>query len=181
MAQDIIHMVLKNYSDFLKRVDDHIGHIEKKYSDKILCKKGCDACCKFLTLFGVEAFAISAAFMKLPEEMQDLVTKKIEKEKDACPLLIDRACVLYSERPVICRTHGYPIYMEKDGGIFVDFCPENFKGVSSFPKDALLSIEQLNTTLTAINRHFLESIETDTPLPDRIPISKALFLLNEIQ
>ncbi|WP_299981421.1 YkgJ family cysteine cluster protein [Desulfobacula sp.] len=181
MDENIIHLALKNYSALLKRVDDHIRHIEKKYPDKIVCKKGCDSCCKFLTLFPVEAFAISAAFIKLPEETRDIVVKHLKKEEDACPLLIDRTCILYPARPVICRTHGYPIYIEKDGETLVDFCPENFKGMASFPKDILLSIEQLNTTLIAVNRHFLESIETTLPSPERIPISKAIFLLDEME
>ena len=102
---------------------------------------------------------------------------KIEKEKQACPLLIDRECVLYPARPIICRTHGYPIYMEKEGKRLVDFCPENFKGISSFPKETMLDIESLNTMLSVINRQFIESIEMDPPLLDRIPISEALFIL----
>ena len=176
-----IHSALKNYNALLKRVDDHIRNLEKRYPDKIVCKKGCDSCCKFLTLFPVEALAISAAFIKLPEEMQGIVVKKLKQKEDACPILIDSACILYPARPVICRTHGYPIYMEKNGEPLVDFCPENFKGVTSFPKDALLSIEQLNTTLIAINHHFLESIGTKSPFPERIPISKAVFMLEGME
>lgn len=179
MDDNTIQVILKNYTLLLKRVDDHIHHIEKKYSEKIVCKKGCDTCCKFLTLFPVEAFAISAAFIKLPGKIKDSVLKKIAIQKDACPLLINRGCVLYPERPIICRTHGYPIFMEKDGEPLIDFCPKNFKGMTSFPQDALLSIEQLNTTLIAVNKHFLESIEPNSILSERISISKALFLLDE--
>ncbi|MBU1341623.1 MAG: YkgJ family cysteine cluster protein [Proteobacteria bacterium] len=176
MDKNSIESVLENYTALVKRVDDHLLNIEKKYADKIVCKKGCDTCCRFLTLFPVEAVSISSAFGKLPEEIQTIIVNNLKNREDACPLLINRACALYSHRPIICRTHGYPIYMEKDGEPLVDFCPKNFNGITSFPKDALLSIEQLNTTLTTINRYFLDSIETDPPFPDRIPISGALFL-----
>lgn len=179
MNDDLLHRALKNYHDFLERVDALVRHIEEKYPESIACKKGCDTCCRFLTLFPVEAFALSSAFKQLPEEIRDVIAGQLEKTPDACPLLADKACLLYDQRPVICRTHGYPIYMEKDGTPLVDFCPKNFKGVTSFPKDALIGIEQLNTLLAAINNHFLECLETESPFPDRIPVSTALFLLDE--
>ena len=210
--QDTIELVLKNYTQLLKRIDAHIQRVEKEYSDKIVCKKGCDSCCRFLSLFPVEAFALSAAFLRLDKSTQDLVRDILaqtdlarnnqipsdlspsnlypsdldperpvpsELEKtEACPLLINKECILYEARPIICRTHGFPIYIEKDGKSLVDFCPKNFKDVTSFSKDALLSLGHLNTLLTAINTQFLKSIEPDTPFPDRIPISQALFMLN---
>lgn len=179
MGKNSIHSALKNYRDLLKRVDDHIRLVEKTYPDKIACNKGCDACCRFLTLLPVEATAVSKAFIQLPEAVRKVIVEKLKLGEETCPLLIDKACVLYPARPVICRTHGYPIFMEKDGETCVDFCPENFKGMVSFPKDVLLSIEQLNTTLIAVNRHFLASIQTDLPFPERIPISEALFILDE--
>lgn len=181
MSADLIHTLLKNYTDLLKRVDSLIRHIEKKYPGEIACKKGCDSCCKFLSLFPVEAFAISEAFTRLPEETKNTIVQQLRQKEGACPLLIDNACLLYPARPVICRTHGYPIYMEEKGELLVDFCPENFKGRTDFPKDALLSIEQLNTTLTAVNSLFLNAIDAEPPFPERIPMSKALFLLDQIK
>ncbi|MCP4020754.1 MAG: YkgJ family cysteine cluster protein [Desulfobacteraceae bacterium] len=153
--------------------------VMEKYADKMVCKKGCDECCRFLNLFAVEAFALSYAFLNMNHANQKTITQacKTSKKSQICPLLIKNECVLYPQRPIICRTHGLPIYMEKDGQKQVDFCPKNFKGIKGFGKEALLSIEQLNTTLTAVNAHFLESIETDSPLPDRIPISEVFYLL----
>lgn len=177
MNPDQINPFFKNYQALVKRVDSHIAGIQKTFPDRIACKKGCDLCCKFLTLFPVEALSLSYVFSRLPEDIKIKVAHKIEKEKHACPLLIDRECVLYPARPIICRTHGYPIYMEKEGKRLVDFCPENFKGISSFPKETMLDIESLNTMLSVINRQFIESIETEPPLLDRIPISEALFIL----
>lgn len=179
-------LVLKNYTAFLKRIDKHIQRVRENYSDKIYCKKGCDSCCRFLNLFPVEAFALSAAFLKLDKSSQatshltlpDVIPSELGKK--ACPLLINRKCILYGARPIICRTHGFPIYIEKDGEPMVDFCPKNFKDVTSFSRDALLSLEHLNTMLTAINTHFLESIETKNPLPDRIPISQALPMIERL-
>ena len=179
MDENFLNTLLKSYYDLLNRVDDKNRHVEKKYPGKIACKKGCDSCCKFLTLFSVEAFSLSKSFIKLPLSTQELIFKKVEKNENACPLLIKGTCALYSNRPIICRTHGYPIYLEKGNEIQIDFCPKNFKRITSFPKDVLLSIERLNSALVAINHHFLEFIETNPPLPERIPVSEAIFLLKE--
>ncbi len=170
----ILNQLLKNYNDMLKRVDAHVQTVTDRYRDHIACKKGCDACCRFLNLFPVEAFALSRAFLALPENAQSLILKQIEREEDKCPLLIEHACLLYEARPVICRTHGFPLYLEKEEGAMVDFCPENFKGMTELPKEAMMSLDQLNTLLTAVNQHFMTNVEAD--LPDRIPVSQALFL-----
>ncbi len=177
MNPNQIRHLFANYQRLVKRVDSHIVTIKKAFPDEIACKKGCDGCCKFLTLFPVEALTLSNAFADLTEDMKIRVARKIEKEKESCPLLIDRDCVLYPARPIICRTHGYPIYLEKDGDIRIDYCPENFKGITSFPKETMLDIEQLNTLLAMINRQLIESIETDPPFLERIPISEAIFIL----
>ena len=186
MPQDeILDQLLKNYTDLIKRVDAHIKQVADAYPDEITCHKGCDSCCRFLTLFPVEAFALSRAFVALPNTDQEKIVESIESmeesgdnEPEHCPLLIDKICLLYPARPVICRTHGFPLYLEKDGEGLVDFCPENFKGMTSLPKDALINLDQLNTLLTAVNKHFTTSIDGD--IPDRIPISHALFLCQDI-
>jgi hypothetical protein len=173
---DQIKLLFKDYQTLVKRVDGHIAGTQKAFPDKIACKKGCDRCCRFLTLFPVEAFSLSWAYVRLPENIKAKIGLNLEKY--GCPLLIDRECVLYPFRPIICRTHGYPIYLEKKGQGLVDFCPDNFKGVSSFPKETLLHLDQLNTLLAAINLQFIGAIEKDPPLLDRIPISEAIFILS---
>ncbi len=186
MSQDkILDHLLKNYTDLINRVDAHIKQVADSYADQIVCHKGCDSCCRFLTLFPVEAFALSRAFVALSNTDQAKIVEAIESmeesgegELEHCPLLIDKICLLYPARPVICRTHGFPLYMEKDGEGLVDFCPENFKEMTSLPKDALINLDQLNTLLTAVNKHFTASI--DGEMPPRIPISQALFLCQDI-
>ncbi|MCG8635673.1 MAG: YkgJ family cysteine cluster protein [Desulfobacterales bacterium] len=174
MSLDALDLLLKNYNDLLERVDTHVKMVTERYRDHIACKKGCDACCRFLNLFPVEAFALSRAFLALPETDQARILEQIEREEDKCPLLINRACLLYKARPVICRTHGFPLYLQKEEGPMVDFCPENFKGMTELPKEAMMNLDKLNTLLTAVNQHFMANVEAD--LPDRIPVSQALFL-----
>ncbi|WP_022665534.1 YkgJ family cysteine cluster protein [Desulfospira joergensenii] len=169
-----IRALLENYFALVRRVDEHVRNLETRYRENIACKKGCDDCCRFLTLFPVEAFALAAAFAELAREEREAVREAcIDEER--CPLLLDHQCLLYPARPIICRTHGFPIYMEEKGTPRVDFCPENFKGITDLPKEALMDLDQLNAVLTAVNSHFIQSIEGD--LPERIPVSQVLFLL----
>ncbi|RLB94301.1 MAG: YkgJ family cysteine cluster protein [Deltaproteobacteria bacterium] len=178
MNPKILNDGLKNYMALLKQVDLHIKQVETDYSDKIVCKKGCDSCCRFLNLFPVEAFALASAFLQTDKPNRDIIRAELKKRTTGCPLLINHQCHLYGARPIICRTHGYPLYFKKKGTALVDFCPKNFKGMTSFPKESLLDLEQLNTLLAAINKQFLESIKTK-PFADRIPMSRALLLLAE--
>ena len=97
-----------------------------------------------------------------------------EQTDRACPLLVDHVCMVYEARPIICRTHGYPLYMEKEGRAMVDFCPKNFKGVKKLDRADMLDLDRMNTLLTAVNNHFIACFEDG--LPDRIPVDQALEL-----
>ena len=170
---DEIKILLENYTALVEKIDSHIKAVMTDFADHIQCKKGCDNCCRHLNLFPVEALAIARAFAELPPEIQRNVLKQTNGK--GCPLLIQGECVAYEARPLICRTHGMPIYMENDGKITVDFCPMNFSGITQFPKESLLNLDQLNITLTAVNARCVEQIETT--LPERIPMDQALELL----
>ncbi|MCG8617002.1 MAG: YkgJ family cysteine cluster protein, partial [Desulfobacterales bacterium] len=162
MPEAPLDPLLKNYDDLLERIDSHVRGVTDKFSSHISCEKGCDDCCRFLSLFPVEAFALSRAFSELPENQQRLILDEIGKDGDdqaKCPLLIGHACMLYKARPIICRTHGLPIYIETDGEGMVDFCPENFKDLDALPKDAMLDLNQLNTLIAAVNNHFITHID----------------------
>lgn len=179
MNPESLHDLLKNYQALLARVDAHVKQVTQDYSHKIACKKGCDSCCRFLTLFPVEAFAISAAFVKLDPSRQEPALANPGEKK--CPLLVNRECLLYEVRPIICRTHGFPLYFIKNGSPRVDFCPKNFTDMAQFPQKALLDLDQMNTLLAAINTLFLENIESFPPFPDRIPMSQALVLILDME
>lgn len=170
--------LLTNYNRLVSRVDLHIAGLHHRYPEDIVCCKGCDDCCRHLNLFPVEAVSLAVAFDCLEEPVRHQIRLNITTTPDTCPLLINHTCCLYDARPVICRTHGYPITMEKDGQLGIDFCPKNFSRITEFQNNDLLSLEQVNTTLLAVNRHFLSNIETDQPLPERISMAEALLMFS---
>ncbi len=168
--------ILKNYFDLIERVDEHCRRIAREYEKHIVCKKWCDGCCRHLSLFPVEAAALAAALGELPAPRVERIRDRAmaARADDACPLLEDGACLLYSARPIICRTHGLPILTVQEGRRQVDVCPLNFKKVESLPGSAMIDIDRLNTTLTAINGLFVAENAGPSPLPGRIRMVEAL-------
>jgi Fe-S-cluster containining protein len=113
MTEHVLDSLLKNYKDLITRVDEHIHRLARVHEAHLACKKGCDECCRHLSLFPVEAFALSRAFGRLEESCRERVLDQAQQTDRACPLLVDHVCVVYEARSIICRTHGYPLYMER--------------------------------------------------------------------
>ena len=157
---------LRNYRQLVARVDELCARIEGDFREGIVCRLGCDGCCRHLSLFPVEAAALAAEIRERTREAA---------EDGPCPLLKDGACLLYGARPLICRTHGLPLLGRRDGERFIDYCPENFKGMESLPASAIIDLETLNATLAAVNRLFVkESGGDEARAEERITIARAL-------
>ena len=164
---------LENYLALLSRVDEICGSTAQRFASQISCRPGCDACCRHLTIFAVEAKALELALRALPQADADLVRDKARATDpdDPCPLLHDGLCLIYQARPIICRTHGLPLLITGEGGERgVDFCPENFRELASIPGHAVIDLDRLNAALTAINALFLQS----HPGPERLAMAQVL-------
>jgi len=163
---------LNNYRALLLRVDEICSGTATRLEAQISCRPGCDACCRHLSIFAVEAAALHLALCRLPAQDADFIRlKAAASSPDApCPLLQDGLCLLYQVRPIICRTHGLPILVQRDGASGIDFCPENFRDAASLPGSAVIDLERLNATLAAINALFIQSF----PGPERLTMAAAL-------
>jgi len=163
---------LDNYLALVSRVDELCQGTAARFAAEISCRPGCDACCRHLSVCAVEAAALREAFKELPAAEAALIREKAQLAgpEAPCPLLQHGLCQLYQARPLICRTHGLPLLIDRDGERGVDFCPENFRGLSSIPGSAVLDLERLNAMLTAINALYLQSF----PGPERLTLAEAL-------
>src|SRR5512146_319059 len=126
---------LQNYRNLVEKIDGFCRTIEERYRDRIACRKGCDGCCRHISLFRVEAVNLAMALRQLPGGDVSRIREKARASSPdgPCPLLENGACLLYSARPIICRTHGLPILTREFGDPSVDFCPQNFIGVETLP------------------------------------------------
>lgn len=163
---------LENYLALVERVDALCARTVDQFAPHILCRKGCDACCRHLSVFAVEAAALKEALEKLPpHEYALLRAAAVDASPDSpCPLLHDGLCLLYQARPIICRTHGLPLLLQRDGESCVDFCPENFRGVENIPGSAVIDLERLNALLATINTLYLQEF----PGPERVTLAEAV-------
>ncbi len=167
---------LGNYRELISRVDELCRCIEGGLRSSIVCRSGCDGCCRHLTLFPVEAAALATALQELPlpERHRIQARARITLPTDPCPLLERHCCLLYGARPLICRTHGLPLLMTRDGSRQIDYCPLNFSGLASLPGSAVIDLDRLNETLVAVNLCFISTAKEAATRPGRITIARAL-------
>lgn len=166
---------LENYRALVERVDEICLRTSADFQSQISCRPGCDACCRHLSVFAVEAAALTLALSQLSGEEAAVIRQAARdaSPQSPCPLLHQGLCLLYQARPIICRTHGLPLLIERDGARAVDFCPENFRGAASIPGSAVIDLERLNTTLAAVNKLYLQHV----PGPERVTVAEALLAL----
>ena len=169
---------LANYRQLIARVDELCSRIERRFAAAIACRPGCDRCCRHLSLFPVEAYALARAAADLsPESRSRLLLRAAAGADLPCPLLEEGRCLLYTARPIICRTHGLPLLLSDGGSSRIDFCPDNFQGLETLPGEAVIRLDTLNEALAAVNAHFLASSASLLPADkERLTIGEALLL-----
>ncbi|MGD2187439.1 MAG: YkgJ family cysteine cluster protein [Desulfobacterales bacterium] len=172
-----INACLLNYRRLVGRVDRLLDRIQRKYGHQIVCHKGCSCGCRNLSIFPVEALSLAAALQALPEA---IIAKFQRRAASAafwdCPLLEDRACSLYAFRPLICRTHGFPLQTIYRGRSSIGHCRHNFKETASIPEDAIIDLDRINAALRVINAAAVDKLWPMLKLPDRLSIAEAMLL-----
>jgi len=174
-----INEQLHNYYSLVAKIDSLCTEITKHCADSISCRKGCDACCRHFSIFWVEAVSLANYVVNLPQKQAASLRRRAQylTDQDVCPLLEDGECTLYATRPIICRTHGLPILTRAETTQNIDFCPRNFTRKKTIPGHLVIDLDQLNTTLVAINALFVSRYFNGNPPPtERLTIADALFL-----
>ena len=158
----------------MQKVDTFSAKIVLQYQEHIICRRGCNDCCQQnLTVLPIEfAFLRENAQELLQQAKQHAETFVQGSETQPCSLLHEGSCLLYSFRPIICRTHGLPLVIREHGEEIRDCCPKNFskRALEGLPEQDLLQLETLNTILIALNNVFCAHEHIDpgkrTPISD---------------
>ena len=144
----------QQYLDLVCRIDEEIKKTAELHGARLRCAPGCSQCCAITSVLPLEAALLRQALGRLEGQ----VKKKIQALAGAssCPLLVDRLCVVYQSRPIICRTHGLPIaYVDDERqAIEVSACPLNFAGDYDFNQQELFFIDPFNGELVRLNEEY---------------------------
>jgi hypothetical protein len=136
------------------RVDAHFAAAQARSPAAFACRSGCDTCChQRFGVFAAEAEPIRRALADLSVRTPVLRARIREQADDPahqhhCALLVDGACAVYGERPLICRSHGLPIAVT-DPAPRVDHCPLNFTSGPP-PRDSVLRLDAVNQPLAVL-------------------------------
>lgn len=142
----------ERYRQLGDKVDAFFARVEARHGDQLNCHRGCYDCCDArLSITGVEAAAVVAAWNELTDERRAEVRATWRPDATACAAL-DRQgrCSIYAGRPLVCRSHGVPIRFQQPGKSLpvVETCFRNFPIVGPASADADCVLDQ--TTLSAM-------------------------------
>lgn len=141
------------YEEFVGDLEEKCSRLWDIHSKNMQCRAGCSSCCQSFKILPIEYYYIK-------EKIQG---KKIEINKGAaekeCVFLVDNKCAIYEHRPMICRTHGYPLSRlnEEVEAYEISFCPLNFKqfNFEEFNVDNLFPEDEYNSKLFMLNKRFV--------------------------
>ncbi len=187
------------YRQLLVDIERFAAVLRQRFPTSITCRPGCTGCCQqHLTVLPIEAAALREYVARLDAPTQARLRRQAQAVREQetaptsavpagpCPALVDGVCAVYPARPVLCRTHGFPLlYLDEDdptGGI-LDVCPLNFTDdADAITHRDVFDMTVVNTRLVAASlsfdptggRQFMadiilaatESAASEAPLPE---------------
>lgn len=145
-----------SYQTLIEKIENLGQQQQQEYHDQIRCQKGCFSCCHPPdSLFQIEADTLEQAVATLDQEQKQRIQTRLSAYAAdpslLCPLLEEGQCVVYTDRPTICRTQGYALWFNTDTTSTLSWCPLNFTERQP-QKQLAFDIERLNTMLSLITQ-----------------------------
>ncbi len=149
-----IQNYFKKYRSIVFEIDRQTNLLEDLHRNHLNCKNGCDLCCIGFSIFPVEYHFI------LNELKKEVIHSEPGKkpEDNVCAFLKNHSCTIYKHRPIMCRTHGFPLLYTNDEGEFeLSVCELNFTEfeVEDFTMENTLPQDKYNSKLFLLNREFI--------------------------
>ncbi len=164
MPNEISREAFAEYEALNAKVDGFQARVRERYPGQIECRAGCSECCRRiprLILSPVEAFYLREQFRQLPPEEQARLREASRTAMPPCPILTDEACGLHRNRPLLCRTYGYPTLspeLLKIGEPALNYCYKNFTGLTgpnTLDPDCFMNVDRVTQELWEINARFV--------------------------
>lgn len=153
--------------------------IRERQSSQIACAKGCSSCCQTrLELFPVEFDRIKSAFDTIEADLKRHLRAEAKAKwaSGICPLLHNDACTVYEIRPLICRTHGFPLRsgVRVRTGESVAFCHLNFRDCQTIEDKDIIDVDEFGMLLIGANLEYCRSSESSISRAETRPVLDAL-------
>jgi Fe-S-cluster containining protein len=172
-------MTHPDYLALRNKVAQKTAEIVERNSSRVMCKKGCHGCCRSgLSVSPIEFHFISSHLKQKPEILESL-TSVLKRDKSDLPqsgescdfLTSEGSCSIYEARPIICMSHGVPIYAKTADSTVKSVCPLNFTdGLEQLDSSNFLNLDLINSILGLLN-------ETDYPgSEERFPLKPSSFI-----
>jgi hypothetical protein len=143
--------VLARYRELGAYCDALAARVRDRFAATWQCRAGCSGCCRLSTVCGLEAVVLLLAGIGSGSP------GSVGGDGGMCRLLRDDRCLLYENRPLICRTHGLPLVSDSLTEGEVDCCPLNLPaltGVVELEADLVLDLDLLTENLMRLNLAF---------------------------
>lgn len=150
---------MSRYPELAAKVDAFFERVQARHVADMRCGSGCSHCCHVrLTVTTVEAQAICDEVVTWPPEQRAALAANLAAAPaDHCAALDNGGrCLVYSVRPIMCRSHGAPIRMQADPRSLpvVQACRDNFtaSGPAAADPDCIIDQQTLSAMVLAIDR-----------------------------
>lgn len=133
------------------KVDTFFAQAVAETPESFSCQAGCSSCCQVdLSVFPVEADPIAEALGQLPSSLRQAVAARRQSNAH-CLFLVDDTCVIYQERPIICRSQGLALQSAENTRAT---CPKNYQeqDLLALPDPVVLNLNTLNTLLSVLHQ-----------------------------
>lgn len=163
---------LDDYRALSDDIDKTTSSLWNEHHNNMACKKGCDKCCLNFDVFPIEFDYIKKQVEKLyPQVINQSRPQEIGEK---CFFLKDHQCTIYEARPIICRTHGYPLlYMNEAGDQWeLSHCELNFTGVDEdyFHEENCYAQDTFNSRLFMLNKEYIKTYHPEKGEFDLVPL-----------
>lgn len=137
-----------------REVDRDTRRLAQVHRDRLRCGRGCASCC----VDGIRVFEIEADNIR--HRHGDLLATATPHAEGSCAFLdAEGACLIYADRPYVCRTQGLPLRWTEesaDGSAVElrDICPLNDDGppIQSLPAGECWTLGPIEGRLATLQR-----------------------------
>ena len=158
----MLEEIIFQYQNLVDKIEQKCAALNDFYNEHIICHPGCSQCCQVeRTVLPLEAYFIEQHLKEFSPGRIRKMKLRHKKNPSVCPMLWGNMCAIYPVRPIICRTHGFPILYIEAEMAFVDYCRLNFTKLPEsykFQDEYVMDMREYNSELVRLNQLYVSDV-----------------------